>query len=69
LLEWQWSAAEKGNIAMLIWLGKNYLEQTEKTHVALTTEVIEEPNYRVIGERILKAPRRAHLPKSAAGAS
>lgn len=26
----QWKAAEKGNTTMLVWLGKQYLEQTEK---------------------------------------
>lgn len=69
LLEWQWQAAQSGNVAMLIWLGKNYLEQTERTHVALTTEVIEEPKYHVIGRRIIEAPRKAHLAKVAAGAN
>ncbi len=26
---WQWKAAEKGNPALLIWLGKNYLNQSD----------------------------------------
>jgi hypothetical protein len=30
LRDLQWSAAEKGNTAILIWLGKQYLGQTEK---------------------------------------
>lgn len=30
LRRWQLEAAKKGNVAMLIWLGKQYLEQTEK---------------------------------------
>lgn len=31
LRELQWRAAESGNTAMLIWLGKQYLGQAEKT--------------------------------------
>jgi hypothetical protein len=30
LRQWQWKAAEKGNVSMLIWLGKQYLGQTDK---------------------------------------
>jgi len=30
LRRWQLESAKKGNVAMLIWLGKQYLEQTEK---------------------------------------
>jgi len=30
LRRWQYQAAEKGNTAMLIWLGKQFLGQTEK---------------------------------------
>lgn len=30
LRSWQWKAAEKGNVAMLIWLGKQYLAQRER---------------------------------------
>ena len=29
----QWKAADKGNVAMLIWLGKQVLGQTEKSEV------------------------------------
>lgn len=31
LKRWQWKAAEKGNVSMLIWLGKQYLDQKDKT--------------------------------------
>ena len=31
LRKWQWAAAEKGNPSMLIWLGKQYLQQSDKT--------------------------------------
>jgi len=37
LRRWQIEAAKKGNVAMLIWLGKQLLGQTEK--VEQTTEV------------------------------
>lgn len=30
LRRWQLEAAQKGNVTMLIWLGKQYLDQTEK---------------------------------------
>jgi hypothetical protein len=30
LRKWQMQAAEKGNVAMLIWLGKNMLGQSDK---------------------------------------
>lgn len=30
LRQWQLEAAKRGNITMLIWLGKQYLDQTEK---------------------------------------
>lgn len=30
LRDMQWKAAEKGNVAMLIWLGKQYLDQQDK---------------------------------------
>jgi hypothetical protein len=32
----QWEAAQKGNISMLIWLGKQYLGQTDKIGDAST---------------------------------
>lgn len=34
----QWKAAEKGNVAMLIWMGKQILDQREKTDATLTTK-------------------------------
>ena len=33
LRQMQWKAAEKGNVAMLIWLGKQILGQVEKSEV------------------------------------
>lgn len=34
----QWKAAEKGNVTMLIWLGKQWLNQTEKKEVTTTID-------------------------------
>lgn len=31
LRQWQWKAAEKGNATLLIWLGKQYLDQRDKS--------------------------------------
>ena len=31
----QWRAAEEGNVTMLIWLGKQYLGQTDRQHIKL----------------------------------
>ena len=45
LRRWQLEAAKKGNVAMLIWLGKQMLGQTEKieqtTEVSAKVETIE----------------------------
>lgn len=30
LKRWQWKAAEKGNVTMLIWLGKQHLDQSDQ---------------------------------------
>lgn len=51
LREWQWKAAERGQTAMLIWLGKNYLDQSDKQ---VTTLQSGEQSKLVIdmGERI-----------------
>jgi|TARA_R100001530_G_C4221235_1_gene130014 hypothetical protein len=35
LRQLQWKSAEKGNTAMLIWLGKQILNQTDKSEVEL----------------------------------
>jgi len=35
---WQWKAAEQLNPTILIWLGKQYLGQTDKQQVELTKE-------------------------------
>lgn len=36
----QWSSANKGNVAMQIFLGKNLLNQTEKQTIDMTTETV-----------------------------
>ena len=36
LRRWQWAAAKDGKIPMLIWLGKQYLGQTDKTETVNT---------------------------------
>ena len=40
LRQYQWAAAKKGNVAMLIWLGKQLLGQTDKQEIT-TTELPE----------------------------
>ena len=35
----QWQLAEKGNCSMLIWLGKNYLGQSDKLEQNVTNEI------------------------------
>jgi hypothetical protein len=39
LRRWQLEAAKKGNVAMLIWLGKQMLGQTEKVEQLTKTEI------------------------------
>lgn len=39
LRRWQLKAAEKGNAAMLIWLGKQLLEQSDKTEIISNTPI------------------------------
>ena len=40
LRQWQMKAAERGNVAMLIWLGKQMLGQSDKQEIT-TTELPE----------------------------
>ncbi len=35
LRRWQWEAAEKGNVTAMIWLGKQYLAQSDKVEKVL----------------------------------
>ena len=39
LRQLQWKSAEKGNTAMLIWLGKQILNQTDKSEVELVKPI------------------------------
>jgi transcriptional regulator with XRE-family HTH domain len=40
LRKWQYNLAKQGNLGMLIWLGKQYLGQREKTDAVVREEVI-----------------------------
>lgn len=40
----QWEAANKGNTTMLIWLGKQYLDQTDKVEQRMDRELIDRAN-------------------------
>ena len=52
LRRWQYVKAKDGNVAMLIWLGKQYLGQTDRQESKITEQVVEI-------ERIHAPPRRA----------
>lgn len=36
----QWQSAEKGNVVMQIWLGKQYLDQKDKQEIESTAQTI-----------------------------
>ena len=40
LRKWQYNLAKQGNLGMLIWLGKQYLGQREKTDAVVREEVV-----------------------------
>jgi predicted transcriptional regulator len=40
LRRWQYEKAKGGNVAMLIWLGKQYLGQREKADTTVTEQVV-----------------------------
>jgi len=40
LRKWQYNLAKTGNLGMLIWLGKQYLGQREKTDAVVREEVV-----------------------------
>ena len=42
LRKMQWNSANKGNVSMQIFLGKNLLNQTEKQTIDMTTETVIE---------------------------
>lgn len=37
---WQYAKAKEGNVAMLIWLGKQYLGQSDRQETKLTEEIV-----------------------------
>ena len=41
----QWAAVNKGNISMMIWLGKQYLQQREPQNNAILMDVKELPDF------------------------
>ena len=41
LRQLQWRAAERGNIAILIWLGKQVLGQTDRKEIEMSTPIDE----------------------------
>ena len=41
LRQWQLKAAERGNVAMLIWLGKQILGQTDKQEIEMIRPIDE----------------------------
>jgi AraC-like DNA-binding protein len=45
LRRWQLQAAQKGNVALLIWLGKQYLDQTEKIEENIKQEITKSVVY------------------------
>lgn len=44
LRQWQWKAAQNGNATMLIWLGKQYLNQRDKHDIDSEVKVTGEDN-------------------------
>ena len=51
LRDLQWTAAKKGNIAMLIWLGKQFLDQKEKQEVHATGQTVLTVAEKIVTER------------------
>ena len=39
----QWEKAREGNTTMLVWLGKQYLRQSDKQHIEQESKVTEVP--------------------------
>lgn len=49
LRKWQWDAARAGNVAMMIWLGKQYLDQADKSeHKTEVTTIVESQKQRAM---------------------
>ena len=57
LRRWQWKAAEAGNVTMLIWMGKQYLGQTDANRVEVAN--IDETAEHALMEA-LRVRREAH---------
>ena len=54
LRQLQWRAGEAGNIAMLIWLGKNILGQVDKTHTIEETVAVEDGSKKVLLKKLIE---------------
>lgn len=57
LRRWQFKKAKDGNVAMLIWLGKQFLNQMDKLETTMAPEEITPPVYRTIQHSILESTR------------
>ena len=67
LRRWQLKAAKAGNVAMLIWLGKQYLEQSDKIEQTVATEykgtVIYESSLSSLNEKNNPPPQLVSTPQ------
>lgn len=53
----QWRAAETGNVSMLVWLGKNILNQTDKVHeVIIDHTTAKVPGFKFLEPEDKKVP-------------
>lgn len=50
LRRWQWKMAEKENLGMLVWLGKQYLGQSEKVEQKQNVQVTKEETKSIVSE-------------------
>jgi len=58
LREWQMNQAKKGNISMLIWLGKQYLGQTDKADHTTGGEKIQHIEFTVASKETIEVTKR-----------
>lgn len=52
LRRWQYKSAEKGNSTMLVWLGKQYLKQTDKQEIQEYKNETNDKLYEVLIEKV-----------------
>jgi hypothetical protein len=53
----QWQAAQAGNIVMMIWLGKQYLGQSDKLETEGNVRTITTIEHRYVGNGAYERPR------------